>query len=314
MCCLFGLIDYQSVWNGKQKSKILSVLGKECEARGTDASGIAYVTHGELSIYKRPLPSHRMHYRIPKDSKIIMGHTRLTTQGSEKNNYNNHPFLGKTDQTCFALAHNSVLHNDRRLRREEHLPQSKIQTDSYVIAQLIEKEKTLRFETLQQAAEKLEGTFSFTVLDQENRLYIVKGDNPLCLCHFDGFYLYASTEAILYRALQKLRLHTCTHEKIPLACGEILQMDGEGLIQRASFHNKQFDFPPRFDWLYGYDVYSDYDDSAYEAELIRQGEMNGIDGREIRRLLALGVDEERIEEYICYPSLFREEDVLCYPK
>ena len=62
MCCLFGMIDYGNSLTGKQKSRLLSVLATECEARGTDATGIAYNSGGKLRIYKRPLPGHKMKF------------------------------------------------------------------------------------------------------------------------------------------------------------------------------------------------------------------------------------------------------------
>ena len=54
MCCLFGLMDYGRCLSGRQKTRLLSVLAQESEARGTDASGIAYNAGGQLHIYKRP--------------------------------------------------------------------------------------------------------------------------------------------------------------------------------------------------------------------------------------------------------------------
>lgn len=312
MCCLFGLYDYHGVLAPRQRRKILSVLSRECEARGTDATGISYIVHGRLCTFKRPMAAHKLRFRVPKESNVIMGHTRLTTQGSEKHNYNNHPFTGSVKSTMFALAHNGVLHNDVRLRESEQLPSTQIQTDSYIIVQLIERYETLNSDSLKQAAEAIEGSFTFTVLDQQKNLYFVKGDNPICLYHFNGFYLYASTELILCRALRKLRLHQHDHENVSLSCGEILKMDGKGQLQRTYFHNKQFDAYASIDWTHAYGDYGR--DTDYETELIRQAEQNGLEGQEIRRMLALGLDEEIIEEYICYPSLFREEDTLCFLK
>lgn len=104
MCSLFGLIDYNDVLDQHQTIKIISVLSRECEARGTDATGISYVSNNRLHVFKRPLAAHRLQFHIPKASKIIMGHTRLTTQGSERYNYNNHPFLGRAAGKTFALA------------------------------------------------------------------------------------------------------------------------------------------------------------------------------------------------------------------
>lgn len=94
MCALFGLIDYGNKFSAKQRAGIISVLSKECEVRGTDATGIAYNSGGKLHIFKRAVPAHKMKFRLPENANIIMGHTRMTTQGSETFNYNNHPFFG----------------------------------------------------------------------------------------------------------------------------------------------------------------------------------------------------------------------------
>ena len=82
MCCLFGLIDYQHTLTAKQKNQIISALATAAEARGTDATGIAYNSGGKLRIYKRPVPGHWMRFRIPQDAVAIIGHTRATTQGT----------------------------------------------------------------------------------------------------------------------------------------------------------------------------------------------------------------------------------------
>ncbi|MCC8074339.1 MAG: hypothetical protein LIO95_00095 [Clostridiales bacterium] len=54
-----------------------------------------------------------------------MGHTRMATQGDEHCNYNNHPFKGRAGSTSFALAHNSVIHNDQLLKVQYQLPRLK---------------------------------------------------------------------------------------------------------------------------------------------------------------------------------------------
>lgn len=203
MCCLFGMIDYRGSFTGRQKTRLLSTLAAECEARGTDAAGVAYCAGGSLRVYKRPVPAHALRFRIPDHVPVVLGHTRMTTQGSQKKNYNNHPFLGTAGGRRFALAHNGVLYNDHLLRRSLSLPTTKIETDSYIAVQLIERQKALDFSSLKYMAEQVEGSFTFTLLDEGNNWYLVKGDNPLCLYHFPrlGVYLYASTEEILCRAL-----------------------------------------------------------------------------------------------------------------
>ena len=237
MCCLFGLIDYGHHLAGREKTRMVSILAAACEARGTDATGIAYNVSGDLRIYKRPLPGHRMRFRIPESVRAVMGHTRMTTQGSERRNCNNHPFPGVAGKDVFALAHNGILHNDIQLRRSLHLPGTKIQTDSYIAVQLIEQKKALNFDSLRYMAEQVEGSFTFTVLDRRDRLYIVKGDNPLCLYHDPSLrlYLYASTEEILRQAVSRMDLGAHLPCRIPLDCGEILRIDQAGNLERGRF-------------------------------------------------------------------------------
>ena len=82
MCSLFGLIDFKECLSTHTKNKILNTLARECQVRGTDATGIAYNFNDRLRIYKRPLPARKMKIHIPHGVNVIMGHTRMTTQGN----------------------------------------------------------------------------------------------------------------------------------------------------------------------------------------------------------------------------------------
>ena len=146
-------------------------------------------------------------------------------------------FWGNVAGETFALAHNGVLCNDQLLRRTNRLPKTKIETDSYIAVQLIEQKKALDFSSLKYMAEQVEGTFTFTVLDQRENLYFVKGNNPLYLYHYPryGVYLYASTEVILTRALNLLRLPLGKAARIELNCGDILKITASGQETLASF-------------------------------------------------------------------------------
>lgn len=104
MCCLFGFVDYGHKLSRKQRHRLLTVLSSCCEERGTDATGISYNWEGKQYVYKRPLPAHLMWYRVPMGTTTVMGHTRMTTQGSALRNENNHPFTGCAGNTKFTLA------------------------------------------------------------------------------------------------------------------------------------------------------------------------------------------------------------------
>ena len=306
MCSLFGLIDYNKKLTTRQKNKILNTLARECEVRGTDATGIAYNFAGRMWIYKRPLPAHKMRLHIPDGVNVVMGHTRMTTQGSEKHNQNNHPFAGKTDGKSFALAHNGVLWNDKDLKLLEQLPSTSVETDSYVAMQLIEKQNALDFDSLQAMAENVEGSFVFTVLDSEDSIWFVVGDNPLCLFHYEGFLLYASTEEILCKAAKRLRLGIPVNVQKPEE-GEILKIDRAGRVTMGNFipHTTY----PHW-WLYrpyyGSFRLSDDEQESIYGDLFDAAKSMGVSEDEIQALLDYGCDPDEIEELLYDPALLHE--------
>ncbi len=238
MCAIFGLIDYGRSFTAEQRERIMNTLAAECEIRGEDATGFAYNKNEHMTIFKRPLRASLVKVKLPPEANVILGHTRMTTQGRAQFNPNNHPFLGRINDEEFALAHNGILRNDLELSMSEELPDTEIQTDSYVAVQLLEKYKALSLESLVAVAEKLEGSFVFTLLDRQNNSYFVHGDNPLALYHYPkyGFYIYASTEAILQVALKKLNLSKLKHTKIKTSCGDILKISAEGDIEKTAFY------------------------------------------------------------------------------
>lgn len=301
MCCLFGFLDYEHKLTRKQRSRLLTVLSTACEERGTDATGIAYNADGRLHIFKRPLPAHLMWYRVPLEATAVMGHTRMTTQGSEKKNQNNHPFFGKAGDTRFALAHNGILGNDRLLRKKKKLPVTRIETDSYVAVQLLERYGELSSKSLQDMAEELEGTFTFTVLSDKDELYFVMGNNPMCIYHFPalGIYVYASTEAILLKALHRLSFLTGKQEKVHIFCGDILCIDSKGGITQSTFDDSKiasnygpaWSFWPNCSFGYGRD-------DTYLSDLKAVASCYGLYPEDVDALLTDGVSMEEIEEYI----------------
>lgn len=306
MCCLFGMIDYRDTLSRRQKTKMVRALAEASEVRGTDAAGIAYNAGGTLHIDKRPGPAHTIHFTVPKEARVIMGHTRMTTQGSALKRQNNHPFAGRARREGFALAHNGVLYNDKVLRRIHDLPQTSIETDSYIAVQLIEKQSALNFDSLRFMAEEVEGSFCFTVLDRKDNLYFVRGDNPLCLYHYPelGLYLYASTEEILRNAIGKMRL-AGTPESVTLHCGDILKINAQGEQMQTTFSTEQFfcTWSPYFWPQSAIPVPAraktlDDPETAYLAELRTIANWYGYDNAVVDTWLADGFSTDEIEEFL----------------
>ena len=283
MCCLFGIYDYGHSLTAAQKKRLVSALAVASEDRGTDATGIAYNHNGHLTVYKRPYPAHLMRFRLPDDAACIMGHTRMTTQGDEKHNYNNHPFEG-TAGIPFALAHNGVLYNDLTLRKDKNLPRTRIETDSYVAVQLLAQQGELSFRSIRNAVEPLRGTLTLSVLDGRDNLYIIKGNNPLTLYHFPrmGLYVYASTEQPF---------------EVMLREGDILRIDQRGQYTAERFDTRNlWDGMTRFSWPY-WDVYAGQDE--YINDLKSVAPAYGCTPHDIDVFLSCGLCPEEIEEIMC---------------
>lgn len=206
MCAIFGFLNYEKKIKPKILKKLVRNLSIACEVRGTDATGISYIKNGSIKTFKQPKPAHELNLYFPKDTTSLIGHTRYTTQGSEKFNQNNHPF---TSVNGFSLAHNGVIYNDRQLREQYQLSQTNIETDSYVAVQLLDYFNQVDFESIKFMAENLQGSFAITILKNDNTLYLVKGSNLIYLIYFQslGLYLYSSTEEIMFNALMKSKFN-----------------------------------------------------------------------------------------------------------
>lgn len=309
MCCLFGFYDYGGTLSAKQKNRIISALAISSEIRGTDATGIAYRTGTKLCIYKRPFPARWMRFRLPAEVKAVMGHTRMTTQGSEMQNCNNHPFYGVTDGNAFALAHNGILSNDKLLRLEKKLPASRIETDSFAIVQLLEQAGTIDLDTLRITSELLRGSFTYTVLDDHERLYIVRGNNPFCLYHFpkQKVYLYASTKEILNYALSSIRksLHGPV-EEVAVREGDILCLLPDGGRSKGTFSVRHLYDLRAYDWpLSGTQSTRDQKVSggSYVRELKNLACAFGYTPEDVDTWLGEGLQPEEIEECFYYGEI-----------
>ena len=104
MCAIFGFLDYKKKVSANTLKMLIRALSVAAESRGTDATGISYVNNGNIVTFKKAKPAHKVKLYFPKDTTAVIGHTRFTTQGSEKKNYNNHPFNGSTNTHNFSLA------------------------------------------------------------------------------------------------------------------------------------------------------------------------------------------------------------------
>lgn len=302
MCGLFGFSQY-----GERPMKdsvlLTESLAEESAVRGIDATGIAFCKNGSIEILKDSRSAYTMKLTHPDDVKTVMGHTRHTTQGSEKKNFNNHPFGGKTKGSLFALAHNGILANCKQLALKYDLPKTHIETDSYTAVQLLEKKKKIDLDSVKYMAEAVEGSFCFSVLDDKNNLYLVKGDNPLEVLHFpeQKIYVYASTEEILWKALVSSslfdNLKSGRYEQLIIGEGDIVRISHGGKVEY-----KKFRISDRiYGSLYRDTAFCDWygnSDCNYISELKSVAGVMGYSPDLVDEMLGCGFTFDDIEEYI----------------
>lgn len=304
MCCLFGIIDYKGNLARNERLRIVRELANASEARGADATGIAYCKNNQLMIRKDHKPAHKMPVHIPRTVKVVLGHTRMTTQGSELENYNNHPFLGHCQNTDFALAHNGVLINDRALREEYRLPETRVQTDSYIAVQLLEQFGQLSLDSLGRMAETLVGSYNFTLLDHQENTYIVKGNNPFALYHFKkkGVYIYASTIEIARTAMKAAGLK-CIPQPEKMEKGDILKITPEGTVSKSKFLPQPEYFDPDLSLLTRSEQYyrtlqSHRPMTEYMEWILDYAHWTGYPDEELLSLWEWGLSEEELEQMV----------------
>ncbi len=142
---------------------------------------------------------------------------------------------------------------------------------------------------------------------------LCKGDNPLALYHYEtcGLYVYASTEAILDRALTRLGILSIEHQKINMSCGDILKIDSTGAMERGMFDTTNlmmYDYRYfRRDW---WNVPESCESEPQDVKQLKDFASSiGVSREDIDLLLSYGYFVEEIEEMLYQPGVI--EEALC---
>ena len=168
--------------------------------------------------------------------------------------------------------------------------------------QLLEQEKQLHAEIIKRMAELIEGSFVFTILKNDNTLFLVKGNNPLTLYHFPkiGIYVYASTKSILDNALQQINLSDKFCE-IEISEGEIVEIASNGKLSKTTFAMQDYTHSV-------FNSYNWYETEEQEEFLLECCQMFGVSEEDVYLLLDYGFSADEIEEMLMNPCLL--EDAL----
>ncbi|MFW6008275.1 MAG: class II glutamine amidotransferase [archaeon] len=200
MCSIFGT----DILN---EDLLIPELATQGEERGTDATGVCTLMKNKtFSINKKPIKASLFPWgEVPNQNvEFYLGHTRKTTKGKASFNENNHPF--KSENNDFVLAHNGTIYNTKELIRKNDLTENEIETDSYVILQLLEtikymyQEDTINIDIIAEVCEVLKGTFALSILTQ-NKLFLLRHKRPLSVAYNGENIIYASTEKMINNTL-----------------------------------------------------------------------------------------------------------------
>jgi glucosamine 6-phosphate synthetase-like amidotransferase/phosphosugar isomerase protein len=198
MCGIMGWYSFGHTLPDKDKiTNMFSLL----ESRGRDASGFAFIRDNNLIVHKDAMKSSEFvktneWKNLVLPSSMIL-HTRMKTQGSEKNNANNHPLFSKNG---IAIVHNGIIYNDKEIFGKK---QRDAEVDSESILHLLSMK--MKGDRIKRLFDKVEGSFAVAVLDkyQPERLVLIKKDNPIDLYYDskDDIFYFCSEREIMQEAL-----------------------------------------------------------------------------------------------------------------
>ncbi len=224
MCGIVGYI-------GKEKciSKIISGL-ESLEYRGYDSAGIAYVKNNTVIIKKEQgrIANLKENINLEEESYMGIGHTRWATHGKPCQ-INSHPHkVGKV-----TVVHNGIIENYESLKKELSEYEWVSETDSEVVAALIDKlyrEDNDMVKLLSKLKDYLVGSYALgIIIDGDDKLYAIRKDSPLIIgVSENGNFIASDVPAILeYTNLYYLILND---EYAVLSRDDVVIYDKDGNI------------------------------------------------------------------------------------
>jgi glucosamine--fructose-6-phosphate aminotransferase (isomerizing) len=221
MCGIVGYVG------GREALPVLLDGLKRLEYRGYDSSGVVVLNGGGLKVERAPGKLAALELRLkarPIAGRAGLGHTRWATHGGVTEG-NAHPH--RSCDGTIAVVHNGIVENYAELRKELRGHSFTSDTDTEVVAHLVEHfyrkqggKHPLRALTL--ALEKIRGSFALGVIfaDHPDLLLAARVNCPLVLGIGKGENFLASDLSALLRHTRRI---------LPLEEGEVAKIDRDGV-------------------------------------------------------------------------------------
>jgi glucosamine--fructose-6-phosphate aminotransferase (isomerizing) len=223
LCGIFGLLISEKLnLSPKELMQIVTNMFKLSESRGKEASGLALRFKESIYVLKEPITSSKLvqtdNYKnlFTKTLKtedyndsqlqapiLVLGHSRLQTNGQSEINTNNQPVV----KDGAVGIHNGIIVNDDKLWKSFPALKKKYDVDTEVflsLLQLFRAQGKSIVDAIRLVFENIEGSASVAVqLDDENNLVLATNTGSLYMAFSENekILVFASEKYILQQIL-----------------------------------------------------------------------------------------------------------------
>jgi len=226
MCGIFGIAFLQGhkVYNFKIIRVLLRKLLEESKVRGSDATGVAFVTDSDISVIKHNIDAskfiksnfykeaEKLHVNEDfKKLRIIIGHTRARTKGTPLDRNNNHPVVTNR----IVGIHNGNIVNDDNLFEEytTAFPETfrrRGRVDTEIIFRLVDHYRHFvgmpMYEAISAANRVIKGSYACALVDVASpwMLYLFRDWSPTDVLYYSkyGLVIFASSRVFIQNAVR----------------------------------------------------------------------------------------------------------------
>lgn len=231
MCGILG-ISFQkgcTVSSPQITKYILQELFLGMESRGTNATGVAFISGDKISVLKNNVRAkefvnskefctscwryiktrHSVTLNDSNKTISIIGHCRAKTKGSSKIRHNNHPIIANN----IIGIHNGIIGNDEQIFRKYQILHPSFerhgQVDSEIIFRLIDHfiyiENKSTVEAVAKVVSLIVGSYACVFVDKTNphQLWLFRDQLPIKLFVYEstGLIVFASTKECIENAV-----------------------------------------------------------------------------------------------------------------
>tara|TARA_B100000401_G_C52808786_1_gene722494 strand:- start:1008 stop:3032 length:2025 start_codon:yes stop_codon:yes gene_type:complete len=241
MCGIYGILQRKDFSiNNKFLINSLNDLAISSESRGKDSSGICFFNNKEncFNIVKGDIPSNKLIKREKviknlellfsdanfSSNKIVFGHSRLVTNGSQLKQVNNQPVL-KNKIIC---VHNGIITNHEELWKSSSLLNREYEIDTEIIPTLIRKKLKENFSleySVKKTFELLKGSASLALhVNDLSKFILYTNNSSLYIIYNDNIVYFASEKIMLDKIIKKYNVLN------KIGCFKFLHLNSKNLF------------------------------------------------------------------------------------